>query len=123
MAEAFFAHLAPHHETFSAGTHVEPESEGTPVANTVIRSMHELGMDLEGKVRNQLTPDMVKAADRVVALNSPDELPEYLRNSPKLEVWEVPDMFQMDEQFYRDTRTLIQEKVADLVNRLEQKES
>ena len=121
MAEAFFADLAPHHEAFSAGTHVEPELEGTPVANTVINSMREIGMTLEGKARNQLTPAMVEAADKVIALNSADELPDYLRRSPKLEVWNVPDMFQMDEQFYRDVRALIREKVLDLVNRLEGK--
>ena len=119
IAEAFFATFAPEQETGSAGTHVH--SEDVPLSDTaekVVRTMKGVGIDVSQQVSNQLTPEMVKEADKVIALNAREELPEYLRSSPKLELWDVSNAEGEGDAFYDNIRDLIREKVADLVQRI-----
>lgn len=119
MAEAFFTILAPQHETMSAGTHVS--SEGVPISETadkVVKTMSKAGIDVSHNVSDQLTPEMVEAANKVVVLNAPEELPNYLRNSPKLEIWDVSNAAGEGDAFYDNIRDLIWEKISDLVSRI-----
>lgn len=119
MAEAFFLSLAPEHEATSAGTHVS--AEGVPISETadkVVKTMSSAGIDVSHNMSNQLTPEMVETADKVVVLNAPEELPDYLRNSPKLEIWDVSNAAGEGDAFYDHVRDLIREKISDLVSRI-----
>ena len=121
MAEGLFSHLSPEDETFSAGTNVTSENENkliSEIDSKVVKTMEDEGVDVTKKVRNQLTPELVEKADKVVALNSIVELPEYLKNSPKLEVWDVSNAVGQEQEFYNNLRDLIKTKVLDLIKRL-----
>ncbi|MFH1420878.1 MAG: low molecular weight phosphatase family protein [Candidatus Aenigmatarchaeota archaeon] len=93
MAEALFRTFAREggeYEAMSAGTHVL-ENEGKPLADEVVRCMKELGYDLSGSRRKQLTPQMVDEANKVVVMTSFGDVPWYLHGSPKMTYWDVPD--------------------------------
>ena len=119
MAEAFFVTLAPQHEAISAGSHVS--TEGIPISETadkVVRTMNKAGIDVSHNVSDKLTPEMVETADKVIALNASEELPDYLRNSSKLEIWDVSNAAGEGDAFYDNIRDLIKEKIVDLVERI-----
>lgn len=120
MAEALFADMATGHEVSSAGTSVN--SEGVPLSETadkVVATMERVGIAVAKKVSSQLTPDMVERAGRVVALNSVEELPEYLQKSPKLEVWSVTNVAVGEgDDFHDSLRDVIRARVVDLARRL-----
>jgi len=121
MAEALFSHLSLKDYASSAGTHVSPENDNrliSGVDNNVVEAMNGEGIDVTKKIINKLTPELVIKADKVVALNSIDELPDYLKNSPKLEVWDVSNVTGQGQEFYNNLRNLIKTKILDLVCRL-----
>ncbi len=121
MAEALFSHLSPNHNVSSAGTDVSAENVGKRVSEIdtkLTTAMGEEGIDMTHKIRNQLTPELVEEADIVVALNSLEELPDYLKNSPKLEVWDVSNAVGQDQEFYNNLRDIIKGRVADLIKRV-----
>ncbi len=124
MAEAFCNQLAPQFETKGAGTHVPPEFEGKPITlrtKTVVRAMGEVGIDMTQKQMHQLTPEMVAWADKVIALHTREELPDYLLAADqKLEVWNVPDAADTDLEFHENIMSVIETKVKDLLKRLVQ---
>ncbi len=117
MAEAFLSELAPEHEGFSAGTNVMPENEGRPISKItekVTQCMEEVGHSLADKPMNLLTPEMVGEAHRIVAITPKETLPEFLKDSPKLEVWDIPDAGGTDLDFHRNVRDMVKEKVERL---------
>ncbi|MCH7801228.1 MAG: low molecular weight phosphatase family protein [Chloroflexi bacterium] len=80
IAETMFNHLSDHQAT-SAGTAVRhldvegqtikahSESPGAPVTpGIVLELMQEKGFDLSNNMRNQVTPEMVDSADRVILM-------------------------------------------------------
>ena len=123
MAEVFLADLKPEHDITSAGTHVLLENEGVPISQLgekVIATMDELGFNLRDKKMNKLTPELVDAVDKVIALNDKEELPGYLKNSPKLEVWDaMPDAAGTEATFHDRLRDKIREKVSELARKLD----
>lgn len=102
MAEALFKkQFGEHDEAISAGTKLsgpeEPIGNLIPQTQVVIDVMKEEGLDISQSVRKQVTEEMVNESDRVIAiLEDTEELPEYLKNSPKLIRWTVADPKGMD---------------------------
>ena len=103
VAETMFNHLSEHRAT-SAGTavrHLEMEGQtirtraerpGAPVTpRIVLELMLEKGFDLSNNVLNQVTPEMVDAADRVIVM--PGRIPpeDFLARSDKVELWDITD--------------------------------
>ncbi|MGC9602377.1 MAG: hypothetical protein ABSE76_01370 [Minisyncoccia bacterium] len=81
--------------------------------------MDDVGIDVRKKLRNKLTPALVAKADKVIALNAKEELPDYLLRSPKLELWDVSDAGGTGALFHANIRDLIKEKVVDLIKQLD----
>lgn len=122
MAEAFLTTIAPHHEASSAGTHLTPSEENQPISEItekVIKAMNEVNIDVSRKLRNKLTQELVAKADKVIALNTKEELPDYLLASPKLETWDVPDAGGTDAAFHAKVRDDIKKRVQELAQRLD----
>ncbi len=118
MAEALFSHFNSEHIAFSAGTSVPIENENQLVSEIdtkLVNAMTEEGIDVTKKVRNQLTPELVSNSDRIVSLISIDELPEYLKNSNKLETWDVSGAVGDGQEFYNNLRDIIKSKVLDFI--------
>jgi protein-tyrosine-phosphatase len=65
----------------------------------VVASLQELDISTDGYGIQRVTPEMVEAATHVIALCSPSLLPAYIFDSPKTEVYELPDprfVFDLD---------------------------
>ena len=126
IAETMFNHLSDHQAT-SAGTAVRhldvegqtikahSESPNAPVTpGIVLGLMHEKGFDLSNNTRNQVTPEMMDSADRVILMlgNVPPE--DFLSKSDKTEVWDITDPVHMT----RETTAIIMEEVTQRVEAL-----
>lgn len=110
-AEAFYNAKTGKTDAISGGVNVVL---GKPVDPAVVTVMSELGYDLSLKQRKFVTSEMVKAADKIISFKPRVELPDYLANSPKVEVWDIPDPKGQSIEFHRKIRDLIKEKVDRL---------
>lgn len=119
MAEAFFKRMSRKHRASSAGIRGE-KYEGRHLAEfagDVVRCMAELGYDISENIAKQLTPEMVKKADRIYVITS-DELPDYLKNSGKIFFWRVEDAKGMSFEFHVKIRNNIKKLVENLVKEI-----
>lgn len=90
----------------------EPIGNLLPQIQEVLDVMNEEGIDVSTAVRNQLTEEMVKDADKIVAIIEDEEvLPEYLLNSLKLIRWNIPDPKGKDLEFTRNVRDEIMRNI------------
>ena len=126
VAEAMFNHLSEHKAT-SAGTAVRhldregqtirahAESPDAPITpRVVLELMLEKGFDLSDNVRNQVTPEMVDAADRVILMLGRIPPEDFLARSDKAEVWDLADPVHTS----RESTAMIIDEVAQRVQRL-----
>ena len=123
IAETTFNHLSEHQAT-SAGTDVrrmdvegqtiKARSETGEAARNTLELMLEKGFDLSNNVINQVTPEMVEAADRVILMSGSIPPEDFLAQSDKLEVWDITDPFRTSRQ---STATIMDE-VIQRVQRL-----
>ena len=129
VAEAFFNKLSTHQAT-SAGTQVgdkegqnlkdrakEPEASSTP-GNMLKIMEEEERLDLYGKLRKQLTPNMVDEADRVFVMCKSDPYPEYLNDDPKVTFWDIQDMFGTPYDAVRQLKDDIKRHIQELVEEI-----
>jgi protein-tyrosine-phosphatase len=122
MAEGLFLHLTSNHIAHSAGTSVPIENENQLVSEIdtkLVNAMTEEGIDVAEKVRNQLTSELVSNSDRVVSLISFDELPDYLKSSEELEIWDVSDAAGDGQEFYNNLRDIIKLKILDFIKKMD----
>ena len=95
IAVTLFNHLSGHQVT-SAGTavrHLDVEGQrikahsktpGAPVTpGIVLDLMQEKGFDLSGNTRNQVTPEMVDSADRIILMLGRTPPEDFLAQSEK----------------------------------------
>lgn len=118
FGEAFFVKYVSGHSASSAGVDVPLAYEGRllkDVDDLPVEVMAELGIDLSDKRVKQLTQDMVEEADRIISFVDEKELPIYLSNSRKLEVWAMPDPGGRGVDRLRATRDDISKRVQDYV--------
>jgi protein-tyrosine-phosphatase len=127
IAGTMFNHLSEHQAT-SAGTAVRhlvaegetiealTESGKESVATYVLELMLEKGFDLSNRVRNQVTPEMVESADRVILMPGRIPAEDFLAQSDKLEVWDITDPFGTS----RESTVIIMDEVIQRVHRLVQ---
>ena len=98
VAEACFQQIS-RHQVCSSGlrVNVEMARQKPPSAKLKDNSRHSLpymqerGIDISEKERTQITPELVAAADRIVAILPAEEVPAFLSQSGKLTVWDLPD--------------------------------
>jgi arsenate reductase (thioredoxin) len=113
MSEAFARiHGGKDVEAFSAGS--KPSGKVNPKA---IASMKELGYDLSTHQSKSL--DQVKEYapfDAVVTMGCGDACP--WMPAKQFVDWQIPDPKHMDEEEFRQVRSLIEAKVKDLLQQL-----
>ncbi|KKW02192.1 MAG: hypothetical protein UY35_C0018G0002 [Candidatus Saccharibacteria bacterium GW2011_GWC2_48_9] len=116
MAEVFYNSLTNSSAATSAGATAETKDHISPRA---IEVLDEVGIDGRNLRPKQATPAMVEQADRVVYFPS-DFMPDYVKDSPKAELWDVVDPHYHREQgmdLVRTVRDDIRHKVAVLVSK------
>ena len=123
-AEAFFAR-ASKHEASSSGTHVDELMAQQKPASAKMRdnSQHSLpymltqGIDISEQERTQLTPELVAEVDRVIAILTPEEVPDYVKESGKLTVWDIVDPATHIEQtteLFDEIKILVKDLVQEI---------
>jgi len=120
MAEVIFNNLSKGEDkATSAGTKVVREDvnrEGNKITDAnVIEVMKEIGIDLSGATRNQLTLGMFEQADKVVVIEPSERIPEYVRASEKTTFWKVDDTFKQNLEFTRRVRNELQVLVNNFI--------
>jgi len=122
VAEALFNQLS-REPAISAGTVADAIVERTKPASrrlkdggsSAITYMNEEGVDISESLRDQLTPEMVQEADKVVVMADDDNWPNYLRNSDKVVVWTIEDTRGMDPDSARPLYDEIKRRIQDLI--------
>ena len=122
VAEALFNQLF-REPAISAGTVADAIVERTKPASrrlkdggsSAITYMNEEGVDISESLRDQLTPEMVQEADKVVVMADDDNWPNYLRNSDKVVVWTIEDTRGMDPDSARPLYDEIKRRIQDLI--------
>ena len=94
IAETLFNSFSKKHKASSAGADVTAQRrEGSPPGRVISELMLSMGHDVLQMKSRQLTPKMVKEADKVVVILSKSEvrkyLPGYVKNSRKTIFWTV----------------------------------
>ena len=124
VAEAFFARTSKH-EVCSSGTHVDELMAVQNPASAKLKDnskyslpyMATQGIDISEQERIQLTPELVAGVDRVIAILTPEEIPDYLKESGKLTVWDIRDPAtnpdEADPLF-----NLVRDRVSELVKEI-----
>lgn len=126
MAEAFFAKMSKKNSATSAGTHSREEGvEGVKLGIgrwDTPDAMKEIGFDVSDKVSKQLTPEMINSADRVIVIMTDEEskrlLPDYAKNSGKVELWEIEDGRYKSRGYTFQMRNVVKKHVEELVREI-----
>ena len=120
VAEAFFERSS-RHEVCSSGLRVDEEMARNKPLSPMLKDnsryslpyLRERGIDISEKVRTQITPELIAAADRIIALLPAAEVPPLLSDSGKLTVWDL-----MDPADHPDAATHIFDEIRDRVRAL-----
>jgi protein-tyrosine-phosphatase len=125
MAEAIFNHFAKRkHISYSAGTLVYDEKEqskqGQKIkelkgAEVVVHSLRALGLDVSEKQRDQITPEMVREANKIVVMAEKHTIPDFLRQSSKVIYWDIENPKGMDQGDTDKVRDKITSHVKELL--------
>ena len=99
VAQAFFEDLSGHAAT-SAGTEADRILAEDHSSSRLLRDgrarysipyMREHGVDMGDRERIQLTPALVDQADKVIMILPKVDWPDYLVESDKVILWDLPD--------------------------------
>lgn len=96
MAETFYNTFTKSNDAISAGAVATLKNHASERGETV---MQEIGLTMAGQKSDQLTQEMVDAADKVVWFPTP-YMPSYVTESDKAELWDVAD------PHYQENRTI-----------------
>jgi protein-tyrosine-phosphatase len=76
------------------------------------------GVDISDGERQQLTPEMVDAADLVILIVEKERWPDYLQEGGKVVFWDIPDAFRQDDNFAAAVFRQVHNRVEQLVNEI-----
>src|SRR3989344_1918387 len=118
MAEAFLEKYSSKHKVKSAG--YAPGywvGRNLDMTKYVKVCMDEEDINVRHKISKKITKRMVDWAEKIIVFDSKkQDWPDFLRNSTKVETWEVDDPRHGDLEVHRKTRDDIKKRVQSLVN-------
>lgn len=122
-AMALFNKYHPGSHADSAGTNVEKpgetiaeRAEYSDGAKHVLICLQEEGLDISHSVRTPVTPEMLDHYDRIINMAEPEKTPDWLRDHPNYEYWEIEDPRYKSLEETVKMQRLIKEKVLQLVH-------
>ena len=119
MAEAFFNGLSKKGRASSAGAEVAMDGMvGKPGNQKNVAVMREVGYDISGHRRRQLTRAAAERADVIVFIASKRKLPDYLKNSKKVRFWKILNPRGQSMAARRRIRNKIKTKVEALIGEI-----
>ncbi len=120
---ALLEKMFPQHTIISAGTKVVSPTTGesrhgtslieTKGAENVLKIFEEEGIEWKGRVRTQLSPEMLDDIDLAVVMSEPEHIPEYLAKHPKMIYWEIADLKGTTIEFHREIKNKLQKLVEE----------
>ena len=123
IAQAFYNHLTGTNDAKSAGTFIGMYSEKTlgefHQETRAVRIMREIGVDMTKAPRSQITPALTRGADQIVSFLPRTELPEWLQDDARVQVWLVKNYPASDMTAVRQQRDEIIKKVRKLAKTVE----
>lgn len=126
IAETIFNKLVKEkglkHEAQSAGA--EPGKwKGKLVGEDKIvnPTLKEAGFDLGKQKSKKITKKQIKWADIVILMNNNFDIPDYIKESKRLILWDIKDPKGRDLNFHRKIRDEIHILVNRLIDELEKK--
>lgn len=113
IAEAFFNHYSSQHKAKSAGTKALYVENITLVdcAENVVDAMNAKGIHIAKKYPKPISEELVNEADKIVVLIDKSNLPQYVKNSDKVEYWTINTDFSHIETI----RDEIEKKVMKFI--------
>ena len=114
IAEALYNSLTNSHDASSAGT---AATRRPAASRRAIAVMNESGISLDGHFSKDVTQVAVDEADKVILFPVTTE-PAYLRESRKVERWDISDLgFGVEDSLAldRNVRDYVKERVEKLV--------
>lgn len=125
VAEALFNRLSGA-ESASAGTRADDAVARTKPSSRMLKDsvssgipyMNDQGIDISGKLRKQLTEEMVREADKVIFIADKDTWSDYLRNSEKVVVLDPADTLGLEPDSARPIFDEIKRRVQELVREI-----
>lgn len=128
VAHGFFQSTSKH-ESFTAGTEVDRALAAFPAPTRMVKDdprhrnsipyMKGHGIDISENLRDQLTPDMVAEADRVIVMADSETWPDYLRTADNVTAWELTDPVGRDAEFAGKIFDEIKRRIDRLVAEIE----
>ncbi len=128
VARACFDQLSQH-DSDSAGIGVDRiiakqnlasrKLKDSPSAGRLVESIRKaFGVDISDRERQQLTPEMVHAADLVILIVEKEKWPDYLQEGGKVVFWDIPDAYRQDDDFATDVFRQVHNRVEQLVKEI-----
>ncbi len=119
MARALFDKLSGK-KSESAGAKVSEENKKIKLgqfaeAKNVIEVMKEEGIDLTAREIKQITPEMVKSFDIIIALVQKEDLPNFVLECQKVRYWNIENPRGYDLKNTRKTKDQIKKLIEDLI--------
>lgn len=81
----------------------------------VIEVLKEIGIDISNNYIKRLTPEMVKNADKIIAILKPEAVPDFLKGNKKVTYWDIVDPDEQTLEFHRKTRDKVKKLVKEFV--------
>jgi len=123
MAESIFKKLSKKHQVESAG--VSPgkwEGKTLHEATHVLPSLKEIDIVADENISKKITEDKVINNDIIIVIGvDKNTWPEYLKESKKVEFWDIEDPAHGDMDIHRKARDKIKQKVKELIEELDKK--
>jgi protein-tyrosine-phosphatase len=127
VAHGFFGSISKH-EPSSAGTEVEQMMAEFPASTRMVKDalrqkhaipdMRKHGIDISENLRDQLTPEMVDEADKVIVIADREAWPDYLNAADNVTAWDFPDPVGRDAesagQIFDEIKRRVEELVAEI---------
>ena len=108
MAETFYNALTKSPNASSAGATAEIKDH---ISRRAIEAMDDIGYDVRHLKPKQLTEEMIKTADKIIYFPS-DFMPQYVKQNPKAEFWDV-----VDPHYHQEEGMALVRKVRDDIRR------
>ena len=127
VADACFKTIS-RHESDSAGIAVNEKIAQRKLPSRKLKDVpnqravefirREFGLDVGEKERQQLTPEMIDAADLVIVIAEKEQWPDYLKESEKIVFWDIPDPVGQADDLADALLRQVQGKVEQLVAKI-----
>ncbi|MEK6892808.1 MAG: low molecular weight phosphatase family protein [Nanoarchaeota archaeon] len=120
IAEAFYEKYSLNPNVKSAGYAPEEwEGKNLDTAQHVKVCMDEEGINVRKKISKKLNKEMADWADKIIVFDSKkQDWPAFLRESGRVEIWEIEDPRYSDLDAHRKIRDAIKGKVEILLKEI-----